>query len=320
MGWRWRGCAEDVDIARVHPELRALVRRVPPLPIGTPMGRWTLRRLSALTPNRRVDGVRIEQRSDVRPALRLYRPSERRSDAALLWLHGGGMVIGRASQDDRLCSETANALGVLVVSVEYRLAPEHPFPAPLDDAHTGWTWLQRNAETLGVDPARVAVGGQSAGGGLAAALAQRLHDEPGPEAAAQWLFCPMLDDRTAMRRELDAVNHFVWSNRNNAVGWRALLGSEPGGEVPRYAAAARREDLRGLPPAWIGVGDIELFFEENRAYAQRLRAAEVDVGLDVVPGAPHGLAAWAPDAEVTRAFVGRAQAWLEWTLAGPGGD
>ena len=316
MGWRWRGCAEHVDLATVHPELRSRVRLVPPLPIGTALGRWTLRSLAALAPHRRVDGVRIEWRNDVRPALRLYLPSERRSAAALLWLHGGGMVIGRASQDDRFCSETAATLGALVVSVEYRLAPEHPFPAPLDDAHAGWSWLQRNAETLGVDPARVAVGGQSAGGGLAAALAQRLHDEPGPGAAAQWLFCPMLDDRTATRRDLDAVDHFVWNNRNNAVGWEALLGAEPGGDVPPYAAAARREDLRGLPPAWIGVGDIELFFEENRAYAQRLQAAGVDVDLDVVPGAPHGLVAWAPDAEVTRAFVGRAQAWLERTLAG----
>lgn len=299
----------------MHPELRGLVRRVPPLPIGTGLGRWTLRRLAALAPNRRVDGVRIEPRHDVRPALRLYWPTTLRSQAALLWLHGGGMVIGRASQDDRLCSDTARALGVPVVSVEYRLAPEHPFPAPLDDAHAGWAWVQSNAASLGVDP----VGGQSAGGGLAAALAQRLHDASGPGAAAQWLFCPMLDDRTAMRRELDAVDHFVWTNRYNAIGWGALLGSEPGGNVPRYAAAARREDLNGLPPAWIGAGDIELFFEENETYAERLRAAGVAVEFDVVPGAPHGFAAWAPDAEVTRAFVGRAQAGLERVLSGTGG-
>ena len=303
----------------MHPELRGLVRRVPPLPIGTALGRWALRRLAALAPNRRVDGVRIEPWNDVHPALRSYRPSARRSDAALLWLHGGGMVIGRASQDDRLCSETARALGMLVVSVEYRLAPEFPFPAPLDDAHAAWTWIQRNADALGIDPTHVAVGGQSAGGGLAAALAQRLHDESGRGAAAQWLYCPMLDDRTAMRRELDAVEHFVWNNRNNAVGWRALLGPSAGGELPRYAAAARRDDLDGLPPAWIGAGDIELFFEENETYAERLRAAGVAVEFDVVPGAPHGFVAWAPDAEVTRAFVGRAQAWLERTLSGTGG-
>lgn len=317
------------------PELRGRVRFVPPLPIGSALGRWVARRLVGLAPARAHAGVAIEQhpalqsdlrsdlrsdlqsdlQSDPRPALRLYRPLARRSEGALLWLHGGGMVLGRASQDDRLCADTARALGMPVVSVEYRLAPEHPFPAPLDDAHAGWVWLQRNAAALGVDPARIAVGGESAGGGLAASLAQRLHDE-GRGAAAQWLFCPMLDDRTAARRELDAVDHFVWNNRRNAVGWRSLLDAEPGGRAPRYAAAARRDDLRGLPPAWIGVGDIDLFFEEDRAYAERLRAAGVGAALDVVPGAPHGFESWAPDAEVTRAFLARARAWLARALDG----
>jgi acetyl esterase/lipase len=305
-----------VNITEVHPELRGRVRLVPPLPIGTALGRWMLRRLVGLAPTRRYDGVAIEAITDERPALRQYRPHVPRLAGALLWLHGGGMVIGRAAQDDRLCSDTARALGISVVSVEYRLAPEHPFPAPLDDAHAAWTWVQRNAAALGVDPRRVAVGGESAGAGLAASLAQRLHDEGRQQPAAQWLFCPMLDDRTAARRDLDAVDHFVWNNRLNSIAWRSLLGHVGDGAVPRYAAASRRGDLRGLPPTWIGVGDIDLFHEESRAYTERLRSAGVAATLDVVPGAPHGFEAWAPDAEVSRAFVGRAHAWLGQILGG----
>jgi acetyl esterase/lipase len=211
------------------------------------------------------------------------------------------------------------------VSVEYRKAPEHPFPAALDDCNAGWEWLQRNAVSLGISPARVAIGGQSAGGGLAAALVQRLHDaqstageptagEPiagGPQPIAQWLFCPMLDDRTAARLELDRVGHRVWNNRANRFGWSSYLGTTPGSPaVPPYAVPARREDLTGLPPAWIGVGDIDLFHEEDRAYAERLRAAGVEATLHVVPGAPHGFEAWAPKTNLSRAYVGSALDWL----------
>jgi acetyl esterase/lipase len=308
-----------MDRSKVHPELRAPARFVPPLPIGTTIGRWLLRRLPWLIPSRGYDGTTIEQRDDLRPPLRLYRPRTRRLDGALLWLHGGGMVIGRAAQDDRLCSTTAHALGIPVLSVEYRLAPEHPFPAALDDAHAAFGWLQEHAADAGARPDRVAVGGQSAGAGLAASLAQRLLDEGGPTPAAQWLFCPMLDDRTAARRDLDAVGHPVWTNRLNAIGRRSFLATEPGGPVPLYAAAARRDDLRRLPAAWIGVGTVDLFHEESRLYAERLRGAGVEVELDVVPGAPHGFESWAADTLVARAFVGRAQAWLERSLGRSGG-
>jgi len=239
--------------------------------------------------------------------------------AALLWIHGGGFVIGRAAQNDRFCGAAARDLGIVVVSVEYRKAPEHRFPAGLDDCHAGWTWMQQQAAALGIDPARVAVGGESAGGGLAASLVQRLHDAGGTQPAAQWLFCPMLDDRTAARRELDDVGHFVWTNRLNRSGWRAYLGAEPGAAtVPPYAVAARRDDLSGLPPAWIGVGDIDLFADEDRAYAERLRAVGVAATLDVVPGAPHGFEIWAPDSTLAREHVARAQAWLRGTLDVPG--
>jgi acetyl esterase/lipase len=281
------------------------------LPIDRRVGRAVIGSLFAVMPDGKVDGVAIEKPPGDGPGVRVYRPSVIWSPAALMWIHGGGFVIGRAVQNDRFCGATARELGMVVVSVEYRKAPKHPFPAALDDCAAGWAWMQGEAAALGIDAARVALGGESAGGGLAASLAQRLHDEAGTRPAAQWLFCPMLDDRTAARQELDTVDHFVWNNRLNRFGWRSYLRGEPGAaSLPAYAAAARRADLAGLPPAWIGVGDIDLFCEEDLAYAERLRSAGVEAALDVVPGAPHGFEVWAPDTALARGHVGRAQDWL----------
>lgn len=156
----------------------------------------------------------------------------------------------------------------------------------------------------------MAVGGQSAGGGLAASLVQRLHDER-VGVAAQWPFCPMLDDRTALNRALDAEDHLIWNNRSNLVGWRSYLGAAlDADEPPRYSVAARRDDLSGLPPAWLYASDIELFHDEDVAYAQRLRAAGVDTTLDVISGAPHGVEAWAAGSGIARSLLKRARRWL----------
>jgi acetyl esterase/lipase len=227
------------------------------------------------------------------------------------------MLIGRASQDDRLCASTATRLGIVVVSAEYRLAPEHPHPAQLDDCRSGWLWFQDNAASLGVDAAQVAIGGQSAGGCLAAALVQQICDLAEPAPIAQWLFCPMLDDRTAARRELDAVGHRIWNNATNRYAWRAFLGIEPGSQTtPPYSVPARRAVHPGSPPTWIGVGDIDLFHDEDMAYASALRAAGIPVTTDVVPGVPHGFESWDPTAEVSRGYIDRAQTWLGRALGG----
>jgi acetyl esterase/lipase len=258
------------------------------------------------------DGVKVETRmAEGAVKVRVYSPEQGGTGAVLLWIHGGGLVIGSPMQDDQFCADTARALGVVVVATSYRLAPDFPFPAALDDCYTAWTWLQRSAAALGADPARVAIGGQSAGGGLAASLVQRIHDAGGMQPVAQWLFCPMLDDRTAARRELDAVGHFVWNNRANRVGWSGYLGGAVGAErVPEYAVPARRDDLRGLPPAWIGTGDIELFYDEDKTYTERLTEAGVGCTLDIVPGAPHGFEALAPNTALAQAYLSRARAWL----------
>lgn len=304
-----------MELSRVAPELQGPMRRASLLPANRTWSRRVTRTLLAVMPSGKFEGVTIEKPSDAVPRVRVYLPAVRHSAAALFWIHGGGLIIGRAVQDDRLCALTARELGILVVSVEYRKAPEHPFPAALDDCFAGWQWLQREAQRLEVDPTSVAVGGESAGGGLAASLAQRLRDAGGATPVAQWLFCPMLDDRTAARPELDRVDNFVWNNRMNRFGWRSYLGAEPGSDgVPSYAVAAREENLRGLPPAWIGVGDIDLFYDEDRDYAERLRAAGVEVTFEVVSGAPHGFEAWAPESTIALGYIGRAQDWLRQAL------
>jgi acetyl esterase/lipase len=300
-----------MDLSRIAPELRKPVRRLPSIPVHAGWFRRLSRAAMPLVRSGNVSGVTVEQAIPGVPGVRVHRPDQIRSRAALLWIHGGGLVIGGAKQDDRMCGGTAAELGIVVVAAGYRLAPEHPYPTPLDDCHTAWTWLVRNAARLGVDPGRLIVGGQSAGGGLAAALAQRLHDEGGVRPVAQWLYCPMLDDRTAARRELDGIGHRIWNNRSNRYGWGAYLRAEPGGETaPGYAVPARREDLAGLPPAWIGVGDVDLFHDEDQAYADRLRAAGVPVTFHVVPGGPHGFEAWAPNTAISRDFVGTGREWL----------
>lgn len=263
----------------------------------------------------RAEGVRIRRGRLGGVGVRRYEPAQVRSEARLLWIHGGGMVIGAPHMDDLLCSETAAELGIRVVSVDYRLAPEHPFPTPLDDCARAFAGLSAEAGR-----APLVVGGQSAGAGLAASLAQRLRDEGGRQPVAQWLYCPMLDDRTAADRSLDEVEHLVWTNRSNRLGWRALLGQEPGlATAPAYAAAARMEHLAGLPSAWIGVGDVDLFHDEGLEYARRLRAAGVEVETDVVPGAPHGFESLVPRAPISEQLRRRARDWLGERLAAADG-
>lgn len=305
---------DPMRLDEIDESLRASLGRVPRMNLENGLVLRVMALASGLAPGADVDGVtrRVVKQDGV--GLRIYTPYTS-TGAGLLWIHGGGMVLGSAKVDDRLCGETALRIGATVVSVEYRLAPRHPFPAAHEDAYAAWQWLQTHAAELGIDPARIAVGGQSAGGGIAASLVQRLTDD-GAHVAAQWLLCPMLDDRTAADRALDARRHLVWDNRSNLVGWSSYLGVEPGAaSVSAYAAPARRDDLAGLPPTWIYWSDIELFAAEDASYAKRLAAAGVDVTVDRVANAPHGFEAWAYDAAPAQALLGRARAWLGERLA-----
>jgi acetyl esterase/lipase len=308
--------------ADLNPALPRALSRFPRPAIASTFSRALTRRLITIAPGQKIPaGIETRRISLGDGAgVRVYLPhgrAEGADRAALLWIHGGGMVIGDASIDHGRCAKLASELGIVVVSVNYRLAPEHPFPAPLDDCRRAWSWLLEQAAELRIDPRRIAIGGQSAGGGLAAGLVQRIHDEGGTQPAAQWLFCPMLDDRTAADRRLDARRHFVWDNERNRIGWSAYLGEAPGGDaVSSYAAPSRRADLSGLPPAWIGVGDIELFYDENRRYAETLTAAGVATVLAAIPGAPHGIDAIGRNLPVVREFLAGAADWLAKQLTG----
>jgi acetyl esterase/lipase len=212
----------------------------------------------------------------------------------VLFLHGGGFVVGHPSHHIPTYRRLVETLGVTVAAAAYRRAPEHPFPAALDDVHAAWTWLVEHAEELGISRDRIVLCGESAGGGLAACLVQRLCDERGAVPCGQALIYPMLDDRTAIQADKTAVKHLVWNNGSNHYGWSSYLGAV-GGAPPPYAVAARREDLSGLPPAWMTVGTLDLFFEEDQAYADRLTAAGVPVERVVVEGGFHGYFALGTD-------------------------
>lgn len=297
---------------QIHPELRQSFKRMPTLPLDNRLVVVFAKALMKVIPVPKAGpGVAIENRKLNSARVRIYRPDGPLSGAGLLWIHGGGLIIGRPEQDDRICAKLARDLSLLVVSAGYRLAPKHRHPCAIDDCFEVWQWLRESTPALGVDAARIAVAGQSAGGGLAACLTQRILDGGGAQPAAQLLFCPMLDDRTAARGELDAISYPLWNNRNNRAAWGWYLGQKPGGlEIPAYAAASRRESLRGLPPAWISVGDIDLFYEECRRYAQRLEEAGVPCQLRVVPQAPHAFESIAPDAPLTRQLLSSAYRFL----------
>jgi acetyl esterase/lipase len=308
-----------VDINKIHPTLRKATASFPKLPVTSGFGRALTRTLlPLLLPKPKTPaGISIQQvKTPSGLKLRTYTPAGDRTRAALLYIHGGGMMIGSPAMDDVLLATIASELDIVIVSPDYKLAPENPYPAAVDDCHSAWNWLQSNLSELQVAGDRIAIGGESAGGGLAAGLVLRLHDEGGPQPAAQWLFCPMLDDRTALDRSLDEANHFVWNNKMNLVGWSSYLGKALGtDQVPAYAAPARRTNLSSLPKAWIGVGDVELFFEEDKAYANKLSAAGVACELDIVSGAPHAFEGLAPDSQLAKDYLARAKSWLKAALA-----
>lgn len=305
---------ERLRPADLHPQLRSTYRFLPNPPIRYPLALAAMQAGSRIRLRPRIPAGMRYRFVDLGggAGVHVMAPVGPRERAALLWIHGGGMVIGSAAQDHARCLAWASERDLVVVSVEYRLAPRHPYPAPLDDCHAAWRWTLAHAQELAIDPGRVAIGGQSAGGGLAAGLVQRIRDTGGPQPAAQWLFCPMLDDRTAADARLDGIRHYVWDNTSNRVGWTAYLAQPPGGpDVPNGAVPARRADLSGLPAAWIGTGSAELFFDEDRDYAERLAAAGVPCVLDTVTGGPHAFESVAARAPVARAYLARATGWLD---------
>jgi acetyl esterase/lipase len=252
-----------------------------------------------------VEGVTVAEHSATAPdgttlPLRWYSAEGAAAGPAVLYVHGGGMILGDLDMYDPLIRAFVAESGVPALAVEYRLAPEHPHPVPVEDCYAALLWLADHAGQLGIDPARIAVMGDSAGGGLAAGVALIARDRGGPALARQILIYPMLDDRTTTPDE-SLLPFLGWTYEDNVTGWGALLGARAGGdEVPAYAAPARSQDLSGLPPTYVDVGTLDIFCDEDVEYARRIAATGTPVELHVHPGVPHGAEVVAPEAGVSR--------------------
>jgi acetyl esterase/lipase len=303
---------------RMDPELLAALRRSGP--VGEPgpaVGDVESRRKNltagmagAAAAREHVPGI---ERTDVSIAtpdgaeLRLSYYSSATGDApgsAVLYLHGGGFIVSLSPIYDGLMRNYTKRTGVPILLVDYRVAPEHPHPIPVEDCYTALCWLADNATELGVDPKRIAVMGESAGGGLAAGVALLARDRGGPALAQQLLIYAMLDDRTTGPDPQLPPEYLVFGYDDNRTGWDALLGAQrPRDDVSPYAAPARAPDLSGLPATYIDVGDLDVLRDESIEYARRLMAAGIPTELHVIPGLPHGFDMLAPDAVVTQQVI-----------------
>ncbi len=294
----------------VDPELHPLLDVVPTLALSDETLHETRRAIAEMAVPPEPDNIKVERREVPGPdgapdvPIYIYLPDESvaRPLGCILHIHGGGYVAGTAAGSEAMLRSMAGRLGCAIVSVDYRLCPENPHPAPVEDCYAGLAWTFRNAAELGIDTKRIGVTGESAGGGLAAGLALLARDRGEFALAFQLLTYPMLDDRQCVHPDPHPLTgEFVWNAESNRFGWSALLGHEPGIEgVSPYAAPARAEDLSGLPPTFIGTAALDLFMEEDLEYARRLTRAGVPMELHVWPGAFHAFD-MSPDAGVSQA-------------------
>tara|TARA_B110000459_G_C16530680_1_gene457059 strand:- start:216 stop:1169 length:954 start_codon:yes stop_codon:yes gene_type:complete len=299
-----KGIAMKLDYNRIDPELREGATEELALRLDR-AGLNALRAALAAAP-RAVDAPPVitqhheVEAQGVKTTVLLYRKSERSDQPCLLWIHGGGYVLGDA--DDDRAKQLALDLDITVVSVAYRLAPEHPFPAGLEDCWNTLLWLHDSAAMLGIDPDCLAIGGASAGAGLAAGLALKVRDEQGPALKLQLLLYPMIDNLHATESG-QIENHPVWNQATSFAAWEMYLGGEPGENASCYAAATRADDLRDLAPAHICVGTEDLFYGEDVDYARRLNAAGVPCELAVFPGLYHAGDVFHPQAGVSQRLI-----------------
>jgi acetyl esterase/lipase len=297
--------------AQIAAALRKLFETAPEVPPPAP-GDWTslranvdaiLSMIGAARPRpanvvtkrfeaRSIDGAAVE--------LRWFTKRDANPGAGVLYIHGGGMIAGSVALYSPLICDYVAQSGVPMLAVDYRLPPEHPHPIPMEDCFAALRWFADHAPELGVERTLIAVMGDSAGAGLAAAMALAARDRGGPALKKQILLYPMLDDRT-MKPSPELGSVLTWSYADNATAWRALLGPAVGTDsVSPYAAPARSKALSNLPPAYIDVGELDIFRNEDIDYAFRLSRAGVSTELHVHPGAPHGFDAFAPHADVSR--------------------
>jgi len=228
---------------------------------------------------------------------------------AIYWMHGGGYVLGSPEQDDLRFDRWCQRFDMVGVCVQYRLAPEHPYPAGIEDAYAGLKWLKAHGADLGIDTTRVGIGGPSGGGGLAAALGLVVRDRGEFDIDYQLLIYPMIDDsQTTVSSQWDVP---VWGPASNTFGWTSYLGELYGADdIPSHAAPTRATDLSGLPPTYIMAGTLDGFVDEDIDYATRLNQAGVPVELHLYPGAPHGFEGFAPSAALSRQARSDINNWL----------
>jgi acetyl esterase/lipase len=299
----------------LHPEVAALLAEVPFGPVNADtldiIRQQQFPRSTEPTGAVVATDHRIEARGDDDIVVRVYRPAEATGALPCMYsIHGGGYVIGTYEMEDDRFEIWCRRFNCVGVSVEYRLAPEHPYPTPLEDCYRGLAWIYRNAAELGIDPDHIGIGGVSAGGGLAAALALLARDRGEVPLKFQLLDCPMLDDRQhTASSQLDGLP--IWSRESNEFGWRSYLGSRYGtDDIDAYAVPARATDLGGLPPALVCVGAMDGFRDEDIDYALRLNQAGVPAELHVYPGAPHGVMMFATTS-VARQYQRDIDEWVE---------
>ncbi|MRN52048.1 alpha/beta hydrolase [Paenibacillus monticola] len=291
-------------INRVAPELKQGAIELPPfhLPDDLDSARQNIQLSEENSQFVRITERYLSVADANKMLVRIYEPAQRNEDAlpALLWTHGGGYVLGHPRADDALCESFVLAANCVVVSPDYRLAPEHPFPAAIEDSYAALVWLADTHNDLNVDLARIAVGGASAGGGLAAALALMARDRGGPSLCFQLPLYPMLDDRNLTFSSHEITYPAVWNRANNLVAWEMYLGRPAGGDTSPYAAPSRADNLADLPPTYTCVGQLDPFRDETIEYVARLAQAGVDVEFHLYPGGYHGFEHAVPTAEVSR--------------------
>ena len=289
-----------LDYSRLDPELLPILESFPALNISRD-NILEIRALMAETPRpvppsgliRRVEEVGTPEGP---VTVHVYRKDERSMQPALLWIHGGGYVMGAA--DDERSMTIAHACDVTVFSVDYRLAPEQPFPAGLNDCYNVLSWIMQEADSLGIDPSCVAIGGASAGGGLAAGLALKNREAANYPLRLQLLIYPMLDNLHATDSG-QIENHPIWTRDASFSAWEMYLNGTPGEAASPMAAPARASDVSGLPPAYLNVGVEDLFRDEVMAYARRLMAADVPTELALFPGMYHAGEVFTPTAAIS---------------------
>ncbi len=269
----------------------------------------------------RPEGLEItDHRASEDVMVRVYRPVGLEASApALYWIHGGGLVMGSVEMDDDYCAGLAHRLKILVASVEYRLSPDFPYPVPLEDCYTGLRWLHGSAAELGVDGSRIAIGGASGGGALCAGLGLLARDRAEVPVCYQFLVFPMIDDRNETPMSHQILDSRLWNRTANLIGWNSYLEGRAGApDIPIYASASRAtvEQLAGLPPTYINVGDLDLFVDEDVEYGRRLRLAGVPVELHVYPGAFHGSNNSVSRSELSRRWKADERAALHRVLHG----